>query len=197
MRSPRTSTSGRGCAARTGRACRSAAARRRSASRGSRWGAPVPELPDLCAAAVEAAEDAEQVEAFGEERTTTEVQAHRGEVEGLSFSESRGVGVRVIVDGRLGFAYSADPSLDEARTTVARARENAALATPDEHNVLPATEPIEPMDGLFFESLAALTTADKVPIALDMERIATPRGPRGIKTDSVQYGDTVGRVAVG
>jgi len=156
----------------------------------------VPELADLCAAAVEAAEGAEQVEAYAEEQASTKVEAYRGEVEGLSFSESRGVGVRVIVGGRLGFAYAADPSLEEVRTTVARARENAALATPDEHNVLPATEPIEPMDGLFFESLAALTTADKVPIALDMERIATTADPRVIKTDSVQYGDTVGRVAI-
>ena len=156
----------------------------------------MPELADLCAAAVEAAEGAEQVEAYAEEQASTKVEAYRGEVEGLSFSESRGVGVRVIVGGRLGFAYAADPSLEEVRTTVARARENAALATPDEHNVLPATEPIEPMDGLFFESLAALTTADKVPIALDMERIATTADPRVIKTDSVQYGDTVGRVAI-
>jgi len=156
----------------------------------------VPELADLCAAAVGAAEGTEQVEAYAEEQASTKVEAYRGEVEGLSFSESRGVGVRVIVGGRLGFAYAADPSLEEVRTTVARARENAALATPDEHNVLPATEPIEPMDGLFFESLAALTTADKVPIALDMERIATTADPRVIKTDSVQYGDTVGRVAI-
>ena len=156
----------------------------------------MPELADLCAAAVEAAQGAEQVEAYAEEQASTKVEAYRGEVEGLSFSESRGVGVRVIVGGRLGFAYAADPSLEEVRTTVARARENAALATPDEHNVLPATEPIEPMDGLFFESLAALTTADKVPIALDMERIATTADPRVIKTDSVQYGDTVGRVAI-
>jgi len=156
----------------------------------------VPELPDLCAAAVEAAEDAEQVEAFGEERTTTEVQAHRGEVEGLSFSESRGVGVRVIVDGRLGFAYAADPSLDEVRATVARARENAALATPDEHNALPAAESIEPLEGLFFDSLAGLSTADKVPVALDLERIATSTDPRVTKTDAVRYGDGVGRVAI-
>jgi len=82
----------------------------------------VPELADLCAAAVEVAQGAEQVEAYAEERASTKVEAYRGEVEGLSFSESRGVGVRVIVDGRLGFAYAADPSLEEMRTRVKRAR---------------------------------------------------------------------------
>jgi predicted Zn-dependent protease len=52
----------------------------------------VPDLLDLCAAAVEAAVGGEHVEAFGEERSTTSVEAHRGEVEGLTFAESRGVG---------------------------------------------------------------------------------------------------------
>jgi PmbA protein len=156
----------------------------------------VPELHDLCAAAVDAAEGSEQVEAYAEERTSTEVQAHRGEVEGLSFSGSRGVGVRVIVDGRLGFAYVADPSTDEIRSTVARARENATLATPDEHNVLPAAEPIEPLEGLFHESLASLTTGEKVPVALEMERAATTTDPRVTKTDAVRYGDAVGSVAI-
>jgi PmbA protein len=150
----------------------------------------------MCAAAVEAAEGVEQVEAYAEEHTSTKVEAYRGEVEGLSFSESRGVGVRVIADGRLGFAYAADPSLDEVHETVARARENAALATPDDNNALPPAEPIEPMDGLFSESTAALTTSEKVPIALEMERVATTADPRVRKTDSVQYGDAVGRVAI-
>jgi PmbA protein len=156
----------------------------------------VPELQDLCAAAVDAAQGAEQVEAYAEERTSTEVEAHRGEVEGLSFSESRGVGVRVIVQGRLGFAYAADPSADEVRATLTRARENASLATPDEHNVLPASEAIEPLEGLFFESLAGLSTADKVPVALDLERTATSADPRVTKTDAVRYGDGIGRVAI-
>ena len=75
----------------------------------------MPDLLDLCAAAVEAAEGGEHVEAFGEERSTTSVEAHRGKIEGLTFAESRGVGVRVISDGRLGFAHAADQSVDEVR----------------------------------------------------------------------------------
>src|SRR3990172_7056952 len=44
--------------------------------------------------------------------------------------------------------------------------------------------------------MAALTTSEKVPVALEMERVATTVDPRVSKTDSVQYGDTVGRVAI-
>ena len=99
----------------------------------------MPELRELVQAAVERrARPPRQVEAYAEESRHTEVEALRGEVEGLTFAESRGVGVRVIRDGRLGYAWAADPSLDGGPPTVARARENAALAEPDEHNVLPA-----------------------------------------------------------
>ena len=156
----------------------------------------MPDLLDLCVAAAEAAEGDEQVEAFAEERSTTSVDAHRGEVEGLTFAESRGVGVRVISDGRLGFAHVADPSIDEVREAVGRARANAAVASPDPFNALPAAEPIEPLDGLFSQSLAAMKTDEKVPIAIEMERLATSIDPRVRKTESVRYGDAIGSVAI-
>ena len=157
----------------------------------------MPDLMDLCVAAAEAAEGEEQVEAFAEERSTTSVDAHRGEVEGLTFAESRGVGVRVISDGRLGFAHAADPSVDEVREAVGRARANAAVASPDPFNALPAGEQaVEALDGLFSESLAGMKTDEKVPIALEMERLATSSDPRVRKTESVRYGDAIGSVAI-
>ena len=69
------------------------------------------DLNDLAALAVAAARDGEAVEAYAEESRHTDVEARKGEVEGLTSAESRGVGVRVIAGGRLGFAYAADPTL--------------------------------------------------------------------------------------
>ena len=91
----------------------------------------MPDLGELVRAAVEAAKGDEAVEAYAEESRQTEASALRGEVEGLEFAESRGVGVRVIRDGRLGYAYAADASVDEVRATVGRARENATLTEPE------------------------------------------------------------------
>ena len=78
------------------------------------------------------------------------------------------------------------------RDAVSRARENAAVASPDPFNELPAAEPIEPLDGLFSEAIAGMSTEQKVPIALGMERAATTMDPRVRKTESVRYGDAVG-----
>ncbi|HEY8018081.1 MAG TPA: TldD/PmbA family protein [Actinomycetota bacterium] len=156
----------------------------------------MPELGELTRAAVEAAQGDEAVEAFAEEGRTTEASALRGEVEGLTFAEQRGVGVRLISGGRLGYAWAADPSLDEVRDAVRRARENAALAEPDEFNVLPSAEPITPIPELFHEASAEVPTDRKVELALELERLTISSDPRVTKIDLAQVGDAVSRVAV-
>lgn len=156
----------------------------------------MPDLGELVRAAVEAAEADEAVEAYAEESRQTEASALRGEVEGLEFAESRGVGVRLIRDGRLGYAYAADPSVEEVRSAVAGARENAALTEPDEFNVLPSAEPITPIPALFREDSAEVATADKVQMALDLERRLVTTDPRVTKVDLAQVGDAVSRAAI-
>ncbi|MGZ8599947.1 MAG: TldD/PmbA family protein [Actinomycetota bacterium] len=156
----------------------------------------MPELADLVATVVEAALPGEAVEAYAERSAKTEVDAHKGEVEGLTFAESSGVGVRLIRDDRLGYAWAADPSLEEVRAAVAQARENATFATPDEHQVLPAAQGVEPIDALYHAEQAAMPTDRKVALALDLERRATSMDPRVTKVENVQYGDLVSRVAI-
>jgi PmbA protein len=156
----------------------------------------VSELRELVQAAMAAATEGEQVEAYAEEERHTEVSALRGEVEGMTFAESRGVGVRVIRDERLGYAWAADPSTDEVRDAVARARENAALAEPDPSNGLPDAAPIDPMPELFRPESAAIPVDDKVRMALDLERYTVSRDARVTKVDLAQVGDQVSHVAI-
>jgi PmbA protein len=156
----------------------------------------VPDLGDLCRVAVGAAESGEAVEAYAEESRRTEASALRGEVEGLEFSESRGVGVRVIRESRLGYAWAADPDADEVRDIVRRARENSALAAVDEHNVLAEPASWTPIPEMFREASAAVPTEDKTRLALDLEARAISRDPRVTKIDEAQVGDAVSRVAI-
>ena len=156
----------------------------------------MPDLGDLCRAAVDAAEEGEAVEAYAEESRRTEASALRGEVEGLEFAESRGVGVRVVRDGRLGYAWAADPDADEVRAIVGRARENATLAGADEHQVLPDPAPWEPIPALFREASAEVPPEAKTKLALGLEARAVSRDPRVTKVDEAKVGDAVSRVAI-
>jgi PmbA protein len=151
---------------------------------------------DLARAAVEAAESDEAVEAYAEESRQTEAKALRGEVEGLAFSQSRGVGVRVIRDHRLGYAWAADPSPQEVRDAVVRARENAALAEPDGFNGLPGAVAFEPIPELFHAEAAAISTDEKVRMALALEARTISVDPRVRKVDAAQVGDATSRVAI-
>jgi PmbA protein len=156
----------------------------------------VPDLQDLCRVAVESAEGDEAVEAYAQESRRTEASALRGEVEGLEFSESRGVGVRVVRDGRLGYAWAADPDAGDVREIVRRARENAALAAEDEHHVLPEPAEWRPIPELFREASAAVPADEKTRLALALEARAISRDPRVTKIDEAQVGDAVSRVAI-
>ncbi|MGZ8566148.1 MAG: TldD/PmbA family protein [Actinomycetota bacterium] len=155
------------------------------------------DLRDLVQAALGAAEPGEQLEAYADEGLHTEVSAFRGEVEGMEFAESRGVGVRVIRDARLGYAWAADPSAEEVRDVVRRARENAALAEPDEDNGLPEPEPSEPLPELFRAGSADATVDEKVRRAIDLEAYTISRDPRVTKVDLAQVGDAVSRSVIG
>jgi PmbA protein len=156
----------------------------------------VADLLDLCRAGLARAEDGEQAEAYAGEGRHTEVKARRGAVDSLSRSESRGVGVRVLAGGRLGYAWAADPEPEEAAALLVAARESAELATPDEGNVLPDPAEAEELPGLFRASMPALDPERKVGVALDLERAAVSAHPEVTKVEEVMYGDAVSRVAV-
>jgi PmbA protein len=153
-------------------------------------------LSHLCAAVLEAATGDEELEAFAQETRRTEVRARAGDVESVTFAGSRGVGVRVIAGGRLGYAWAADPREDELVQTVERARENAALATDDEHNVLPAPERAEDLPGLYHQPLVDTPTERKVALALDLDAAAVRSDPRVRRVEQVSYRDSVSRVAI-
>jgi PmbA protein len=148
------------------------------------------DLTEVLDRLLEQAEQGEALEAFGVDATETVVKADRGEVESLSSARTRGVGVRVVRESRVGYAYTADLSeaaLDEVLT---EARSNAAVATPDEANVLPAAAPAADLPGLYDEAIAEVPTEAKVDLALRLEAAARGASPRIRGVDIAQYGDS-------
>jgi PmbA protein len=132
-------------------------------------------------------EDIEVYVARGDE---TEIRAYDGEVESLTSATSAGIGIRVVVDHKLGFAWagSLDPSVLEE--TLAEARDNASFATADEHVALavPDGVPAVPVD-LWDEGLASVPTTDKVALALALEAQARSADPHIRQVDHADYGD--------
>ena len=85
---------------------------------------------DLLAVARRVAGDArpgEQIEAYVLRSRDTDVEVFGGEVESLTVAEIEGVGVRVIVDARQGYAWAGSLDADVIADTVAEARDNAGV----------------------------------------------------------------------
>ena len=138
----------------------------------------------------------EGVEAYAEQTTRTGINAFEGEVERLTSASSNGVGVRVVRQGRLGYAYTADLSEDGLRRCLAEARANREVSTEDPGNVLPDAAPFEPLDGLFDARQVDASPERKVQLALDLEARTRAANPKVSKVETASYGDAVVQVAI-
>ena len=137
------------------------------------------------------ARDGEEVEAFVSRGRHTSVQVFGGEVESLSSAQSEGVGVRVIVGHRQGFAYAAslDPGIVEE--TLAEARDNAVFGEVDEFLALASPDGVVPVDlDLWSADLAGFPPEAKVEIALEVERLTKAADARVKGVESADYGDS-------
>ncbi|MDQ4090725.1 MAG: TldD/PmbA family protein [Actinomycetota bacterium] len=155
------------------------------------------DLLELAERIVERAKPGEQVEAYLGRGHHTEVKVFDGAVESLSSADTQGVGVRVIVDGRQGFAYAA--SLDESiiAETLEEARDNAGFGTVDEYLGLASPDGVEPVDlDLFRPELAQFPADRKVEMALELERSVRAADPRIRGVEMAEYGDSSGESAI-
>ncbi|MDP8960461.1 MAG: TldD/PmbA family protein [Actinomycetota bacterium] len=155
-----------------------------------------PQLLDLVLAVIERARPGEQVEAYAVRSAKTEVDALRGEIDALTSAETRGVGIRVIVEGRQGYASSAvvtEGGLDEA---IAEARSNAQVATPDEANELPQPEEPPVIADLVHPAFLSTRVEEKMGLALELEAVAlgVDSRVRGVRLS--KYGDAFQEVAL-
>ena len=151
------------------------------------------ELLDVVRSIAGAAQPGEQVEAYAAHSVDTDVKVFEGAVEEMAVAESGGVGVRVIVDGRMGYSWVGSLEPDLVAGVLADARDNARFAAPDEWNGLPEAEaaravPVAVLD-LWRDELASVPTTDKVALALALEHTTAGLDPRVRGVESAHYGD--------
>jgi len=155
------------------------------------------ELEGIATAAVEAAlaAGAADAEAWCERSTSRRIEVYEGEVESLSDSGGRGVGVRALTGGRVGYAYGTDLTAEGLRSLAAAAHEVAAVTDPDEHAGLPEAFGAAEVHGLASAAMAGFTTERKVGVALEVERAARSRA--GVsQVETAVYSDSAHAAAL-
>lgn len=142
-----------------------------------------------------ASESGVQAEAYIGISKETSIQVHGGHVEKLSFAGSKGLGVRVIVDGQMGYAHTSDFSPDSIEKTTAAAVTLAAIADPDAFRGLPEPKPWTDEDlEIYDSSLVTTKPGDKVEFQKRVEAAAFRVDERVQVSNFCQYFDAIREV---
>lgn len=158
---------------------------------------PVEELLAIADALVGRAAVGEQIEVMVGRGASTTVRVHDGEVESLTSAGSTGAGVRVIREGSVGFAHCGSLDADVLDDTLAEARDNCRFAEPDDHNGLAEPDGLPVVrQQLWHDAVVALPVAEKVEIALDLERRTLGLDPRVSAARTTAYSDGWGQSAL-
>jgi len=142
----------------------------------------------------------EHVEAYVARSRETEVKVFGGQVESLSSAETAGVGVRVLVDGRTGYAWAGTLDPKAVAEAVAEARDNSGFGEPDPDAGLATPEDVATAGparlDLWRPELLAVSADDKVGFALEVEAATLGADPRVRGVESADYTDFALEAAV-
>lgn len=154
------------------------------------------ELQELADRIVAQARSGEQVEAFVSRDTETDIRVYEGEVEHFVSAQSEGIGIRVIRDGRTGFAYAGTLDPSAIAEVLAEARDNVEFGTRDEWAGLAEPDGVDVVpQELWSERLAAYSTADKIALTKELERLTLAADSR-VRIDDANYADVMAENAV-
>ena len=153
-------------------------------------------LLEIVDGVVAQARPGEHVEAFASRGGETEVRVYEGEVEHFVAAQAEGIGVRVIRDGRTGFAYAGTLGESAVGEVLAEARDNVQFGTVDEWAGLAEPDGVAVTDQpLWNDELAEYPTDRKIELAKELERLTTGADSR-IRIDDSNYADAYGEAAV-
>lgn len=112
---------------------------------------------------------ADNTEAYVYWHKDLSIQIRSKEVESLKSAEERGVGIRILKDGKRGFAYTSDMKENSIKKTVQKALDNSQENEPDEALSFPLPAVEYPELDLYDPEIAQVSVDKKIEIAKEIE----------------------------
>lgn len=138
---------------------------------------------------------ADAAEVYCESSRNLSVRIRNGEMETVQQAESHGVGIRVMVKGRLAFSSCNDLSDAALEETLSSAVQFAANMTPDENNVLPEDKGITEVEGLYDPQTSQIPLETKINLTKETEELAM-KDSRITKSGGARYSEGEGQVFI-
>ena len=140
---------------------------------------------------------AEAVEAYVSRSRATRVRVRDGEIEEFTLEKPAGIGIRVVVGTREGFASAG--TLDEvvAKETLEEARDNLSFAQEDEWVGLADVDEVAvPELNLYGAELRDFPAETKIKWAIDLEKAVLAADNRIARVSRASWSDAEGEVAI-
>ncbi len=153
-------------------------------------------LQKIADAVIGQAKPGEQLEAYVSRDSETDIRVYEGQIEHFVSAQSEGIGIRVIRDGRTGFAYAGTLDQQAIADVLAEARDNVEFGTPDEWAGLAEPDGVDVVrQELWSDVLAEYTTDRKIELTKELERLALAADAR-VRIDDANYSDVAAENAV-
>lgn len=136
---------------------------------------------------------AEEVEAYISSSRETTIRVRHSDVEVFTTAITKGLGIRVFLGKKLGYAFTSDLTESVLRKTVQEAIENARVSAEDRFNGLPdkfatLVEARQEL-GIYYPELLTTPTERKLDFALSLEESALKFDPLIESCEEVVYAD--------
>lgn len=129
-------------------------------------------------------------EVFLREGWSTSVEVREGASENVISRGERGIGIRLLREGRAGFAYTSDLTRDGITACADAARDMSAVTAPDPHLRL-ADRPLAPVDLALVDREEEPSVEERTAVALAVEEAARAADPRITAFRKTTYSDGV------
>ncbi|MDD3074788.1 MAG: TldD/PmbA family protein [Eubacteriales bacterium] len=138
----------------------------------------------------------EHAEAYFDSERELSIEVRDGQVENLKVAKDAGLGIRVIQNGRLGYAYTTELTWGNLANTLEIALANAKAASEDSYYTLPEPATSYPELDLDDPQLGQVSLEEKIEMARQMERSGRSFDPLVQLTEHVSYEEVSYEIAI-
>ena len=139
---------------------------------------------------------ADEVELYYQYSESNSIKVYQQQVDSLESATAKGLGVRVFVNHKMGFAYTSDFREEALEEVIKEAVANAEVATADENRTLPQEEYEYPNLNIYNPEFESRTIEEKIDIAYQMEEEALDYDDKIKSVVDVNYGDSIFHVKI-
>jgi PmbA protein len=142
---------------------------------------------------------ADDAEAFVLDSSSVEIQVRNERPDTVQYSDVSGFGIRVLIDGRMGFASSNNLDIKRAEDVIRRVVTYTQHHTQDDHNVFPDSDFRDSIDhslDQYDEEICRTAIEKKIELTVAMEAAAKQADDRISHVPYVQYGDSLTDYAI-